>query len=104
MGLMVKPVNVLLVLLIQCASVRCFPQVTIPDTPAGHKLTAWLEAFNRGDREAYKEFLQRNYPSGGQRADQALAFREVTGGFDPRKVEPSAAGRPRGRVQDRNSD
>src|SRR2546423_14547147 len=104
MGLMVKRVNVLLVLLIQCASVRCFAQVTVPDTPAGHKLTAWLEAFNRGDRAAYKQFLEQNYPSGVQRADQAMAFREMTGGFELKKIEPSTPDTQFALLQERNSD
>ena len=102
--LMAMRVKAGLVLLLLCPSVRCLGQVTVPDTPAGHKLIAWLEAFNRGDREAYKEFLERNYPSGVQRADQALAFREVTGGFDLRRVEPSTPGRQLALVQERNSD
>src|SRR5207248_4426946 len=35
----------------------------IPDTPAGRQFAAWLALFNRGDRDAYKEFIDKNYPS-----------------------------------------
>src|SRR5437870_11171193 len=66
------------VLLLLCLSVPCFGQVKVPDTPAGQKFSAWLEAFNRGDHAAYQQFLEQNYPSRKQDADQAMAFREMT--------------------------
>ncbi len=80
-----------LVLLLLCRSVPSFGQVTVPDTPAGQKLAAWLAAFNRGDLEAYKAFLEKHYPSHAQPAEQAMALREMTGGFDLKRVEPSAS-------------
>ncbi len=91
MGLMAMRIDAGLVLLLLCRSVPSFGQVTVPDTPAGQKLAAWLAAFNRGDLEAYKAFLEKNYPSHHQPADQAMAFREMTGGFDLKKVEPSTS-------------
>ncbi|HEX9339626.1 MAG TPA: hypothetical protein VF992_00405, partial [Thermoplasmata archaeon] len=84
-GLMVMRVKAVLVLWLLCLSVPCSGQVKVPDTPAGQKFAAWLEVFNRGDREAYKAFLEENYPSEAQHADQAMAFREMTGGFDLKK-------------------
>lgn len=56
------------------------PAVAIPDTPAGHVLQAWLEAFNSGDRagiEAYVTKYKDVIP-----ADQMIVFRQETGGFD----------------------
>jgi hypothetical protein len=41
------------------------------------------------DRDAYKKFVDTNYPSGVSHADQAMAFREMTGGFDVKRAEPS---------------
>jgi hypothetical protein len=42
------------------AGVVC-PQV--PDTAAGRQFSAWLEAFNMGDRTRISQFLETNYPS-----------------------------------------
>jgi len=105
MGLMAMRIDAGLVLLLLCRSVPSFGQVTVPDTPAGQKLAAWLAAFNRGDLEAYKAFLEKNYPSHHQPADQAMAFREMTGGFDLKKVEPSTSDTQVALLlQERNSD
>src|SRR6266581_144441 len=94
-----------LVLLLLCRPVPSFGQVTVPDTPAGQQLAAWLAAFNRGDLEAYKAFLEKNYPSHAQPADQAMAFREMTGGFDLKKVEPTTSDtQVTLLLQERNSD
>ncbi len=82
----------------------CAAQVQLPDTPAAHQCAAWLEAFNRGDREAYKDFLQKNFPSRVERLEQHLAFRQQTGGFDLRKVEESTATKLVALVQGRISD
>jgi hypothetical protein len=32
--------------------------VNIPDTPAGHTLKAWLDAFNSGDRATEEKYLK----------------------------------------------
>src|SRR5206468_2141520 len=55
-------------------------------------------------REAYKAFVEENYPSGAQHADQAVAFREMTGGFDLKKLEPSTPDTQLALLQERNSD
>src|SRR5437763_5675255 len=55
-------------------------QVTIPDTPAGHTLQAWLDAFNSGDRARLQAYAAKYHPS--YSVDQAVAFREQTGGFE----------------------
>jgi CubicO group peptidase (beta-lactamase class C family) len=78
--------------------------VKVPDTPAGQKFAAWLEVFNRGDRAAYQEFLEKHYPSHHQPADQAMAFREMTGGFDLKNLEPSTPDTQVALLQERNSD
>src|SRR5437899_7984967 len=92
------------VLLLLCLSVPCFGQVKVPDTPAGQKSSAWLEAFNRGDHAAYQQFREQNYPARKQDADQAMAFREITGGFDLKNVEPSSPDTQLALLQERNSD
>jgi len=104
MGLMAMRVKAVLVLWLLCLSAPCSGQVKVPDTPAGQKFAAWLEVFNRGDREAYKAFVEQNYPSEAQHADQAMAFREMTGGFDLKKLEPSTPDTQLALLQERNSD
>jgi hypothetical protein len=56
------------------------PATAIPDTPAGRTLEAWLDAFNSGDPELIQAYHASHEPSGS--AEETLAFREQTGGFD----------------------
>src|SRR2546423_5859550 len=60
---------------------RAWPQSpVIPDTPAGHTLRAWLDAFNSGDRARIQAYVAKYDPTGS--ADGTVSFRERTGGFD----------------------
>lgn len=79
-------------------------QTQLPDTPAAHQFSAWLEAFNRGDRDSYRDFLQKNFPARAERLDQHLSFRQMTGGFELRKVENSNPTKLVVLVQERVSD
>jgi len=59
----------------------------IPDTPAGHTLQAWLDAFNSGDRariQAYQVKYQPTMP-----VDEMVAFRDQTGGFELLGIDKS---------------
>ena len=85
-------------------SLACIAQVRMPDTPAGRQCAAWLEAFNRGDREAFRQFLEKNYPSSVERLDRTLQFRSRTGGFELRKIEESTETKLVALVQERSSD
>jgi len=91
-------------LVLNVAGVTCSAQVQFPDTPAARQCAAWLQAFNRGDREAYRDFLQKKFPSRVERLDQDLDFRERTGGFELRKVEESTPAKLVALVQERASD
>ena len=82
----------------------CAAQTQIPDTPAAHQCAAWLESFNLGDREAFKNFLEKNYPSGVERLDRDMQFRQMTGGFDFKKAEESTPTKLVALVQERGSD
>ena len=80
-------------------------QTAVPDTPAGKAARGWLDAFNRGDAAAYKDFVQKNWPSGVQYLDADRRFRQMTGGFDLKKVDPSSTpAKFVALVQERNSD
>jgi len=68
-------------------------QQVIPETPAGHTLKAWLDAFNTGDRSTEEKYLQKYDPS--RSLDDEMRFRGMTGGFvllqiiksDPQTIE-----------------
>jgi retinol-binding protein 3 len=63
------------------AAPRAWSQTSvIPDTPAGHALQAWLDAFNSGDRARIQAYLAKYEPT--KTVDETLGFREQTGGFD----------------------
>ncbi len=66
------------------------PQTAIPNTPAGKAFQGWLNAFNSGDSAAYGKFVRKNWPSGVKFLDNDRQFRQMTGGFDLRKVDASA--------------
>src|SRR5579864_2348836 len=52
----------------------------VPDTPAGRSLKMWLEVFNGGDHARIQAYVGKYDPTDS--ADQMVAFREQTGGFD----------------------
>jgi len=59
----------------------------IPDTPAGHTLSLWLEVFNSGDRARIETFMRTYSPT--RDLDQEVGFRARTGGFDLLSIEQS---------------
>lgn len=62
-------------------------QIQIPDTPAGRQFSAWLAAFNSGDRTTMQQYMEKAMP--GHDLDRGMALRNQTGGFDAKKVETS---------------
>ena len=82
----------------------CLAQTPFPDTPAGNQAKAWLEVFNAGDAEKHKEFLRKNAPTREARADREMGLREMTGGFDVKKVEESTPTKIVALIQERASD
>jgi len=75
-------------------------QVTIPDTPAGHTLQAWLDAFNSGDRAKVEAYVTSTDPSNS--VDGMLSFRSQTGGFDLLSIENSDPLHIRFRVKEKS--
>src|SRR6266480_4760850 len=70
------------------SSACAWPQAPhIPDTPAGHTLQAWLDAFNSGDRARIQAYVAKYEPT--KSADETVAFRDRTGGFDLLGVDKS---------------
>ncbi len=91
-------------LLFLAFTVTSAAQAVFPDTPAGHQSAAWLGSFNRGDRESHRDFLEKNFPSRVGDLDHELDFRQMTGGFELRKVEESTPTKLVALVQERGSD
>jgi retinol-binding protein 3 len=59
----------------------------IPDTPAGHTLQAWLDAFNSGNRARIQAYHAKYEPTGT--VDDTVAFRDQTGGFELLGIDKS---------------
>lgn len=74
-------------------------QVTVPDTPAGHTLQAWLDAFNSGDRARIETYVKTVEPS--QSVDGMISFHNQTGGFELLSVESSEPLHIRFRVKEK---
>jgi peptidase S41-like protein len=74
----------------------------IPDTPAGHTLEAWLEAFNSGDRALMDAYYRKYDPS--KSVENEKRFRDMTGGFDVLKVVKSERLHLEFLVKERRSD
>ncbi len=66
------------------------PSVRIPDTPAGRQFAAWLEVFNSGQQERFEDFLSHYKNPSAHDVNRDLEFRQMTGGFELRKVEQSS--------------
>lgn len=63
------------------------PTAVIPDTPAGHALTGWLEAFNSGDRERINAYDETHIA--WLTLDDAMDMRKRTGGYELLRVGKS---------------
>jgi len=74
-----------LVVLLSC--VVGYTQTTIPDTPAGKVLRAWLDAFNSGDRSKMEAYIKTYDPQ--KSVEPMMGFHSQTGGFDLLAIESS---------------
>ena len=54
--------------------------VTPPETPAGHALASWLDAFNSADETRMKEYAEKYQPT--VPVGLLMSFRQKTGGLD----------------------
>lgn len=62
-------------------------QPAVPDTAAGRVFKAWLEAFNSGDRARLDAYYKKYEPD--KSAEDMMAFRDTTGGFELLSIEKS---------------
>ena len=72
--------------------------------PPFRLFVAWLDAFNSGDPKRYARFLERKFPFRGSALGDDLALRELTGGYELRKVERISAIQVTGWLRERHSD
>ena len=77
---------------------------TAQTQPSFHQFSAWLVAFNSGDKSRYQQFLTNSFPNRASSLDRDMDLRERTGGFEFRKLERGSATEVRGLVQERDSD
>lgn len=82
----------------------CLGQTQFPDTPAGNQTRAWLDAFNAGDIEKFREFYRKNFPARVERAARAMELRQDNGGFELKKIEESTPTKIVALFQERLSD
>jgi len=77
--------------LLLLVATHAWPQSpVIPDTPAGHTLQAWLDAFNSGDRVRIQAYYAKYEPTkSADEIDGTVAFRGFIGGFDLLGVDKS---------------
>jgi retinol-binding protein 3 len=59
----------------------------IPNTPAGHALASWLDAFNSGDSGGFESFAKVHAP--WLSVDRQMELRARTGGYDLVSIEGS---------------
>jgi hypothetical protein len=82
-----RPYLLLLASLLAGTASGAIQSPAIPDTPAGHALSAWLDAFNSGDRARFESFEQARAP--WLNLDGEMARRASTGGYDLLGIERS---------------
>ena len=84
------------------------PKMTASETEAARsgapfrQFSAWLEAFNSGDRDRLSRFLQDHFPA--RNVDADMNFRQRTGGLEIRGLEQATPTTLTGLVQERDSD
>jgi retinol-binding protein 3 len=82
-----KKARVALLLPILLVGLVAQAQTTIPDTPAGKVLRAWLDTFNSGDRAKMETYIKTFDPQ--QSVERMMGFHDRTGGFDLLGIESS---------------
>ncbi len=71
-----------LILMVLVSAGPAVGQVAIANTPAGQALSAWLDAFNSGDRAKIDVFVKTYSPRFAEAALTSPQFRGRSGGVD----------------------
>src|ERR1700761_2714974 len=75
-------------------------QTSIPSTPAGRTLQAWLDVMNSGDRAQAEQYVKTVDPN--ESADGLVSFHNQTGGFVLQSIESSEPLHIRFRVKEKD--
>lgn len=95
-------IGALALLLLLCAiTALAQTPITIPDTQAGHTLSAWLDAFNSGDQAKIDAYIKDRSPK--TTVDFFRSFRAQTGGFDLLSIDSSEPLQIKFRVKEKSS-
>jgi retinol-binding protein 3 len=87
-------------LVLVCLGAGCgLAQTSAPDTPAGHTLQAWLDAFNSDDRAKVETYVKT--VDNSENVDGMMSFRGQTGGFELIGIESSEPLHLRFRVKEK---
>jgi CubicO group peptidase (beta-lactamase class C family) len=78
--------------------------VEVPKTPPGEQFSAWLAAFNSGDKAELERFRSHFDKPDEHKVEGMLGFRQQTGGFNLKEIEESSATKLTGFVEERDSD
>jgi hypothetical protein len=81
-----------------------FAQTSASNHSASRQLKIWLSAYDGSDWNAYLSFVQKNFASPPEPMLQSSFFRDITGGFDLKKIETETDVQVTAVVQERESD
>ena len=68
--------KILIAALMASSFLTAAAQTSLPDTPAARQFSAWLDAFNSGDRAALQKFLEKNFPARAAEINDEMGFRQ----------------------------
>jgi D-alanyl-D-alanine carboxypeptidase len=91
-------------LLIMCRGLFAQAPAATTVPVAEQQAKGWLAAFNSGDKDALKAFLEKYRPAALEHLDATLNFRAMTGGFELKKVEESTPTSFTALVKEKDSD
>ena len=78
--------------------------IEIPKTSAGEQFSAWMAAFNSGDKDQIEKFRSHFSKPEDHKVEGALGFRQQTGGFDLKKIEEASPTKLTGLLEEHDSD
>jgi hypothetical protein len=91
----------LLIFVLLCPAFSFAQAPAIPDTPAGRALSAWLDAFNSGERAKLEAYIKKYDPS--ENVGGMMALHDRTGGFELLSVDSSLALHITFRIREKHS-
>lgn len=82
----------------------CFGQTPASNHAADQQLKNWLAAYDGDDWNAYLAFVKRSFVTEPEPMFLYLAFRNMTGGFDLKKIETETPVQATAIIQERDTD